>query len=315
MSASFSSTVGIGISFYALVNNGEQSTRVVYLWLAFQVFWVFLRTLAYHIIPDASGVPNVNLTSQRLEYVSAISRMRVLRLLLIASLLQTYEHVPAYESYLEDIQSMSSPQQLISVLQRAQWSITDSLSSEVNLAPGKARIEAVIGEELLRTIVWMSDAKIDNTDIYDAVTVLICMDSGKQYLVPGVRVMAGKLIRPTSDPEALGPSFDLPGTVNKEKAGFWVYWLPIKNQGSHRYNWLEIQCDPFSVLGVLHGHRVLTDTALDKKLAAGILSIGLRSTTDLERALKASRACSQLLLDTLKSLAVDGSKESVGLST
>jgi hypothetical protein len=141
---------------------------------------------------------------------------------------------------------------------------------------------------------------IDNTDIYDAVTILIRASSGEQYLVPGVRVMAGKLIRQTSDPEAMDPSFDRPGTVNKGKTGFWMNWLPVKNPGvpgSHWYNWLEIQCNPISVLGALHGHRILTDAALDKKLAAGTLSIGFRGTTDLEKALKASRACLQLLLE------------------
>lgn len=295
--------VGLGITFYVLAEKIEQSATIVYVWLAFQILWLVLRTLAYHVIPDASGALNINLSSQLLECASADLRIRVLRLLLAASLLQTHEHFRVYEGYEEDIQSMSSPQQLIRVLQQAQWRSTDSLPEEITLEIGKARVEAVLGEELLRTIVWITGVNIDNAEIYDAVALLIRAGDGQQFLVPAVRVMAGKPIRPLAvpDPENSSPSFDLRGTMNREKTGYWVYWIPAKfleGQG-----WLEIRCDSFSVLGPFRGHRLLTDAALDKELGAGSLSISLRGTADLERALDASRIATQLLLETVKSLA------------
>ena len=117
--------------------------------------------------------------------------------------------------------------------------------------------------------------------------------------------MAGKLVRPVvHDPEATIPSFDLRGTVNKGKTGYWIYWFPIASEDSSSHHWFEIVCDPFPVLGQLRGYQVLDSSALDKRLAGGSLSIGLRGLDDLETALEVSRTCSLLLLKTLKSLRI-----------
>lgn len=303
--SAIANAVGLGITFYVLAKEVEKSAALIYVWLSFQILWVFLRTFMYHMIPESRGAPNLNLSPQPLECLPATSQTRVLRLLLAASLLQTHEHVRCHEAYLEDIQSMSSPGQLIGALEQAGWRISVVLPDQINQALSAAKIEAVIGEGVLRTFAWISEAKIDNAEIYDAVSVLFRASSGERYLVPGVRVMGLKPTRLVArDPEANAPSFDPRGTVNREKSQYWIYWFPIQSTSSSQYSWLEIRCDPFSVLGGLHGYRVLTDMALEKELAAGALNISLRGTADMMSALKASRACSHLLLEMVKSLCI-----------
>ncbi|KAK0620988.1 hypothetical protein B0T14DRAFT_522527 [Immersiella caudata] len=294
-------SVGVGITFYVLVKELEGSIDLVYVWMGFQILWVLLRTFVYHIIPDSTGPLNINLTSQKLESIPESLQARVLRLLLAASLVQTKGHVRVYEAYLEDIQSVSSPQQLIGLLHQAKWNVTNVLRLDQQDLPGLT-IEAIVGEHILRTFAWITCAKIDNAEIYDAVAALFRKSNGEQYLVPGVRVMACKPRKPVApDPEAAVPSFDSRGTVNKEKIGYWVYWFPL-----HMDRWLEVTCGPFSALGSMRGQRILTSVELDEALGAGTLSIGLRGTADLSLALEASRACSHVLLGTVKGLRVSG---------
>ncbi|KAL1836387.1 hypothetical protein VTJ49DRAFT_5225 [Mycothermus thermophilus] len=297
--------VGLSITFYILAKEEEDSSTLVYVWLGFQAFWVLARTIVYHMIPEARGAPNINVSPQPLESLPETSQARVLRLLLATSLLQTHEHVRVSEAYQEDIQSVSSPQQLIQILELSGWQISDALPHQINQTLNTTTIEAVIGEEFLRTFAWISEAKVDNADLYDAVVALFRVSSCECYLVPGVRVLAVKSIRQgPQDPEATVPVFDPRGTLNKDKRGYWVYWFPIQDPTSTQWSWLEIQCDPFSVLGKLRGYQVLTDAALDKELRAGVFSISLRGTAELLTALEASRTGSHILLNMVKSLRI-----------
>lgn len=294
----------VGITFYVLAKELEESANLVYVWIGFQILWALLRTFVYHIVPISAGALNVNLTTQPLESMPPSAQARVLRLLLAASLLQTHEHVRIYEAYLEDIQSVSSPEQLISFSRSTNWQTADALPSLPQQTFQAITIEGIIGEHILRTFTWITNSKIDNAEIYDSVLVLFRLAPEERLLVPGVRVMAGRLIKPVPhDPEAITPSFDMRGTVNREKTGYWVYWFPVGKD-----MWLEIRCNPFSLLGGLSGFRVLTGRELDRELGAGTLSIGLRSLRDLETALDVSRGCSELLVRTVKGLRVSEEK-------
>ena len=89
--------------------------------------------------------------------------------------------------------------------------------------------------------------------------------------------------------------------MNKSKLAFWVYWIPIENvTDSNRPDWLEIICEPFSALGALHGHSVLSHAQLDRQLAAGILNIGLRDISDLEKVLEVSRVSTRAMLKLIR---------------
>jgi hypothetical protein len=137
--------------------------------------------------------------------------------------------------------------------------------------------------------------------LYDAVAVLFDF-KGRKVLVPGARVMAGKSIHPTEpDPEKSTPSFDARGTYNKDKTGFWVYWFPIQSCNAHRPDWLQISCNPFSVLGALEGHCILSYEELDRQLGTGALSIGLKGVADLQKIVDVSRVSTEALLNMMKS--------------
>jgi hypothetical protein len=300
--SALSSVVGLIITFYALTKDIETSTKVVHTWAAFQACWLLLRTLAYYTIPDSSATNTVSLSSKAWDISSPFSRLRALRLLLAASIQQTQEHMRVFPAYKEDLVSLISPSSLSSVLEQTKWKSSASLPPETVQHLDRMIVQAVIGEELLRTIVWFTGTKIDNEDMYDAVAVLFKSPSGEKHLVPGVRVMSGALIHPNKpDPEATIPSFDLRGSVNKNKSAFWVYWIPIKNvTDPSRPDWLEIACEPFSVLGALRGHRVLSYTQLDKRLAAGIMNIGLKGISDLEKVFVVSNASIVATLEMIK---------------
>jgi hypothetical protein len=302
LAGAITNALGVGITFYVLVKELEESINLVYIWMGFQILCVLRRTLVYHIIPDSIGALNVSLASQPLEFMPSSSQARVLRLLLAASMLQTYGHVRMREAFFEDAPSVSSPGQLIQLLRNANWQVTEALPDRVQRTLTETTIEAIIGEHILRTFAWITFTKSNNADIYDAVTVPFRASSGERHLVPGVRVMA---TRPTKrivqEPEAFIPCFDQRGTVNKDKTGYWVYWFPMQDD-----NWLDIRCDLFSVLGNLRGYRLLTTAALNKELGAGIFGVSLRGIEDLSSALDASRSSSHLLIKTIKGLRVSG---------
>jgi hypothetical protein len=296
--AALSNAVSLSVTFYALTNSLESITKVVYAWVVFQICWLLLRTIAYYTIPDSIATNTVSLNTETWDVSSHLSRLRVLRLLLAASIQQAQEHVRAFSAYTEDLVSLTSPDNLTSVLRQANWRIFASLAPETTTCLDKVRIQAVIGEELLRTVVWVTGTKVNNEDMYDAVAALFESPVSGKYLVPGARVMSGAIIRPTNeDQEATTPSFDARGSVNKSKTAFWVYWFPVENTNDHtRPSWLEIMCEPFSVLGALRGYRIRSYEELDRRLAAGVLNIGLKGILDLEKVIEVSSVSTNALL-------------------
>jgi hypothetical protein len=84
--AALSSVVSLSSTFYALMKGVETSIKVVYTWVAFQVCWLLLRTLAYYTIPNSSATNTVSLTSEAWDKSSPLSRLCALRLLLAASI-------------------------------------------------------------------------------------------------------------------------------------------------------------------------------------------------------------------------------------
>jgi hypothetical protein len=112
IAGALSNLVGIGATFYALTKEMEASTKVMYAWVSFQAGWLVLRSIAYHIIPNASGAYNENMTPQSWKKASSLSRTRTLRLLLVTSIHQIHEHVHrGFFAYQEDMLSLTSPQQ------------------------------------------------------------------------------------------------------------------------------------------------------------------------------------------------------------
>jgi hypothetical protein len=293
-----SNLVGISVTFYALTKEMEASTKVMYAWVSFQAGWLVLRSIAYHIIPDASGAYNENMAPQSWKKASSFSRTRTLRLLLATSIHQIHEHVHrGFFAYQEDMLSLTSPQQLALVLQQTSWQTTDILPIDIFLGLGKTKIDAIIGDSWLRTLVWITGAKVDNAEMYDTVVVLVQAPSGTKYLIPGVRVMAMIRSSDAGDLKRKTPSFDPRGRANTGSRGQWIYWIPIATEAEPgKYGWLEIKCDPFSVLGPLRNYRVLSGMELDKHLGAGVLNISLQGTVDMEKVLEASRLSAGLTL-------------------
>jgi hypothetical protein len=210
-----SNLIGIGITFYALTKETEASTKVMYAWVSFQIGWLALRSISYHIIPDASGTDNEDMTSQPWKQTSTLSRARILRLLLAASIHQIHEHIHrGFLAYQEDILSLTSLQQLTSVLHQVDWQTSDFLPREIFLGLERTKVNAIIGDSWLRTMVWITGAKIDNAEMYDTVLVLVQAPSGGKYLVPAVRVMAAIRSSDAGDLERKTPSFDPRGRAN-----------------------------------------------------------------------------------------------------
>jgi hypothetical protein len=299
--AFLASGASLGATFYALSKGTESDERVVYTWVAFQIGWLLLRTSAYYTIPDSVASTTVNLTVESWRQSTPLSRLRAFRLLIAASLKQTHGHHRVFPAYAEDLLSLKSPSSLTAVLQQVNWAMSPSLIVDTAQDMGEVKVEAILGEELLRTIAWVTGSRASNDELYDAVAVLF-ESKGRKMLVPGARVMAGKPIRPIEpDPEKSTPSFDARGAYGKDKTGFWVYWFPIESCNPQRPDWLQISCNPFSVLGTLEGHCVLSYEELDRQLGAGVLSIGLRGVADLEKVVDVSRVSTEALLNMMNS--------------
>jgi hypothetical protein len=183
------------------------------------------------------------------------------------------------------------------VLQQASWQTTDILPIDIFLGLGKTKINAIIGDSWLRTVVWITGTKVDNAEMYDTDVVLLQAPSGTNYLIPGVRVMAVIRSSDAGELERKTPSFGPRGRANTRSRGQWIYWIPITTETEPgKHGWLEIKGDPFSVLGPLRNYRVLSGMELDKHLRAGVLNISLQGTVDMEKVLEASRLSAGLTL-------------------
>jgi hypothetical protein len=157
-------------------------------------------------------------------------------------------------------------------------------------AVAELSFDAVVGDTLLASAVWVHGSELTGMDLYDSCIVTISI-ANKVFSIPAVRVLAAAS---QSVPDVEGGHLRqiLPrGTQNwGPESVLWIYWIPCSDG-----RWLQANSERLKVTGK-RKMEVLTDAELSERLRAGTLAISHEHVDHIKAVLGLSRSSSEILL-------------------
>lgn len=262
----------------------SQPEQVVYVWVAFQVVWMLLRTVVYTVAAAESQHDGI-IISESWDIASIRSRRRAVLLMMGLSKQLTTIHPRGLQSYQHDIHDAATAGKLLS---QVNYTLLCELPTTSVAASMTVDIIGVIGDTVFRTMTWVAGT-LDAVELYDSVLVFIaCGDA--ICAVPSVRVLAG---RPTMDPECSISSFAPRGTSAIGAPAWWVYWIPMQGHGGSQY-WVHVEAEV--VCGKMEG-RILSSVDLHRMLQRGCWNIDCASVDEVMISLEVSRKAAAIVLN------------------
>lgn len=227
---------GVGVNLAGLLGtftslDGEPD-RALYVWIAFQVFWLILRSVVYYFAPGGTAVQQGLMTSRTWETASPDDREQVLLLLDELAAHQASTHPRGYFAYLRDCMSFAD---LRTRLQDV-GSLTRFLPLDALCAAGgqsSMTIVAVTGDPMIRTAAWMQGCNLDNSELYDSCIAFVqiqiqALEKGADVTtITEERVIAIPCVRVYSCDCMAGDSFDRGNSHPLCGKIQWWYFFPV----------------------------------------------------------------------------------------
>ncbi|KAF8986757.1 hypothetical protein BDQ17DRAFT_1375831 [Cyathus striatus] len=270
---------------------GQQPNEVVFAWVGFQLLWLVLRILVYHLAEPEDPLINRSFSSRSFQEISDEMKLRVIRLALALSKYQTHGHPRGDYSYTEDCFSEKQLLLFRTASRYPHYQIPPTTAPPTSF---KVNVMAVVGDTTLSSALWvMGKSKLTPMDLYDCCILLFSMHVSalpnaprKTFMVPSVRALSGRSL----------PSHFIPkGSSNLGFGLTWYYWIPCEGG-----LWLELATeeDTMRIVGD-HQVQVMTDEQLTAKFAAGTLNIGCTHVDDIKQILKICQGATQTFLELL----------------
>lgn len=270
----------------------KQPKEIVYLFIAFQILWLGLRSIFFHF---AEGVDKVfnhpSLTVHPWNRLTDVYRSRVMELVFALSIYQMHVHPRGAKSYEDDVQNLD-------LLQNIQPAISLDAAHEGSKVP--VTIQGVIGDTMLSSAAWTFSSPLTGIDLYDSCIVTLTINNDQnQVSIPSARVITD--LQPQSptpsqpqpkDPE--NPFSSSSTTLNKfpprggSNSGgptvHWNYWIPCAASGT----WLHIRTKGLVARGHHAEATIVTDSQVTAKLASGELFNSLTSVEEIKEIVRYS---------------------------
>ena len=216
-------------------------------------------------------------------------KIRVFRLLMAVSSHQISLHPRGVKAYAQD---MITKEVMTCRFEQVDWKLSDEVEVQEAASITSLEVLDVVGDTVLRTVLWMKGCALDNSEVYDSVLV---------FLRIGDRILATPAVRPHAcccDDAAMmrhrGDSHGEYCTSNR-----WVFWIPARNKVDGQPFW--IYCQGPETKGNLEA-SALTDDQLDRRLGRGEWQISFNKVGDVYGVLPVSREASRHLKDLVSEL-------------
>lgn len=291
---------GLGVFFYAAEIFGiflqltNETSRVTYVWIGFQVLWLASRTIIHYYVEGAAAARQGIIVSQPWELSSRGEQWRALTVLDQASAHQITMHPRGFNAYQLDCLTFH---ELAFQLARCNWTFTYILRVDRFPHDGRGRVRtlsiaAVTGDTLVRSGVWYTRASIDNAALYDASIIFLLDADNQPVAMPTVRVYACDCGN-----HARGNSHKRTCTNIK-----WLYFIPTRwrrpvggrsSVEEEVDGWLYVHSR--SAIGMLPA-EMLTDDELDRRFKVGMWKISIKSTEALRADLDVIREAARVIM-------------------
>ncbi|KAF8421822.1 hypothetical protein EV426DRAFT_718523 [Tirmania nivea] len=300
----------------------SQKDWVVYIWVAFQALWMFLRMFIYSWL-ESSGPRSAMMTGQSWGVSSLATRRRAIQLVFTLANQQVTIHPRGVYSYQDDLLTISA---LIKLWHDAQWSLdylpVDSAICFAKSSDGPQdylfiQVLGVVGDTLLRSASWLKGLALSNAELYDSALIFVKVaNSSHIYCVPCARVLH-RVSPATGDTETVGGMFEARGVSNTGPTSVsWKYWIPLKLPSSENHSvpasgskinqsarWAEI--GGIRVTGKTHEALIRNWDGLHNHLQGGVLNIGLSQVEEVAGIIRTARKATKGLRELLRSAQAD----------
>lgn len=260
----------------------KQEVTVVYTWAVFQILWLILRLICFHLSKGPSIIFPI-LSSNRMEKLSPNLKERVFDLMFALSKYQMHIHPRSKYAYEDDLQSSEEWRKIgcygISHIPILAQSIPDKF---------ELLIVAVMGDTTLTSAAWLVGSKLSGMDLYDS-CVLILNIRGTYVSVPAARALCSSTNLNT-DVEGSSHVFSPKGSLSQgPETVRWHYWIPAPNKC-----WMHMQSDGLKILGKRE-IAVWTEAETTHHLLTSGLNISIRSVEELKEVVDISSAGHQAM--------------------
>ena len=271
---------------------GNETTLIVYIWTAFQVLWLILRSVFFHLAEETDDVPPA--VAPVIPGKNSPPEFGT-RLLGLASALSKYQmlvHPRGPHCYKEDLQL---PLVIQRTLRAGNCMLQPNFPAAIGIADGgeiELSIHAVIGDTLLSSVARFRGCSLTGMDLYDSCLVVLYA-AGQTYIIPSARVLSGPPQDSLpKDVESRGIATFVPrGGSNDGRNICWWHWIPCADG-----RWLQVLSDNMQVVGKRKA-TVYNSATITRKLLAGDLFISLTDISEIEDVVKKSYIASQYLCE------------------
>ncbi|KAI9860337.1 MAG: hypothetical protein M1813_006226 [Trichoglossum hirsutum] len=170
-----SNGVGIVGSFLYV---GKQTSRVVYTWIAFQVFFLVCRPVVYYFVEGATARQGV-IGFKSYAESDVGSRRRTMALMTALASHQVSIHPRGVGAYKHDVIRYET---IAACFMRAEWRLTLALPRNRFVGSGKVTsitLVATVGDPFLRSILWLGGLDVNNADVYDTCLAFLRISGGR----------------------------------------------------------------------------------------------------------------------------------------
>ncbi|KAJ7616734.1 hypothetical protein B0H17DRAFT_1115216 [Mycena rosella] len=276
------STASIILSYIIM---SQQPRSAVLIWAGFQLLWLAVRILVYHLADPENPTALRILVVRPWSTLPAQLKERVADLTFALAKCQSMIHPRGQAQYAGDTFA-SGDLTLISdgIKPPNLYPLPD-----LNPTSFPVEIKAVFGDTMLSSAIWITGSEATPMDLYDSCIVVfsICQSNHvasprRSVAVPAARVLSG--IGIAFDAEKTAPNYVPKGAPNLGYGLTWWYWIPCRTG-----LWLQIQIPAQGKTVGIHQVDVCTDSQVSGLLAAGSLNIGLKDVDEVKAAVALSR--------------------------
>ncbi|KAJ6505684.1 hypothetical protein C8R47DRAFT_134102 [Mycena vitilis] len=291
--------IGAGVSavsiLFSYIILGQRDPPLVLIWAGFQLLWLGVRIMVYHIADPTDPMALRILVGRPWSNVPRDLKERVFELICALAQCQAFVHPRGRRQYNEDT---VSARQLVSILDGVELNTICPLPPiHIPLIP--LDFTAVFGDTLLSSVMWVAGSKLTPMDLYDSCIVVLSLPklgpnsvAGGSIAVPAVRVLSGSSHIPADSEYGPAASFVPKGAPNIGYGLSWWYWVPC---GAGL--WLQIRRPTENqILGRCEG-EIRTDAQVSELLGSGKLNIGFTAVEDLKAVLELSRTAADTVSD------------------
>jgi len=241
---------------------GNQSKDTFYIYMAFQILWLALRSVFFHFAEGSDKIFNhPSLSVRSYESLSPELKTRVKDLVFALSLYQRRVHPRGEYFYVDDLQNIDVLETILPEIPLQDVQPVPRKSGKFNI-----KIDGVVGDTMLSSAAWTFGSKLTSMDVYDSCIVIFSI-GGRKVAVPSARVITD--VRPdTPKDEELSQEKKFPPRGGSNSGGpsvHWNYWIPCSGGDG---DWLHIRTQGLYVRGDQEAILV-TDAQVTEKLSSG----------------------------------------------